>query len=326
MTSNLSRDLPPLGRVYAALESLRRRLGRAPSVADLVAAPLEVRKGTLAPRWLALPAPADVVVKDLEVPSATGDLPVRTYRAMAGELPAVLYLHGGGWVLGGLDTLDHVCRRMAVDAGVVVVSVDYRLAPEHPFPAALEDCADALDWMRANAEELGIDPARIAVAGDSAGGNLAAAVALHDRDLPGTPPLAAQVLVYPALDATMDDPWMQEYRGPGLQLTDCHEIVDLYVSGRSELIRDPLVSPLLAENLSGLPPALVITGGVDILRDHGRRYVDRLLEAGVQARWSDYRRAPHAFYGMDRALKDGVRAQREVNAELRLVLGSTVAS
>jgi acetyl esterase len=325
MTRNLSRDLPPLGRVFAALESLQRRLGKAPTVAEMVGAPLAQRKGTLAPRWMARRAPVDVVATDLEVPSRGGGLPVRTYRAAAGPLPAVAYLHGGGWALGGLDTLDHVCRRMAKEAGVLVASIDYRLAPEHPFPAAIEDCADALGWMRENAGEIGIDPARIAVAGDSAGGNLAAALALHDRDLPGAPPLAAQILIYPALDATMNDPWMHTYRGPGLQLKDCHEIVDFYVSGRPELARDPLVSPLLAEDLSGLPPTLVVTGGVDILRDHGRRYVERLLEAGVQARWSDYRRAPHAFYGMDRILKDGVLAQREVNDELRLLLGSKVA-
>ena len=325
MTRNLSRDLPAVGRLFAAVESLRRRFGKAPTVADLVGAPLAERKGTLAPRWLALPPPVDVEVADLQVPSRGGDLPLRTYRAAQGVLPAVVYLHGGGWVLGGLDILDHVCRRMAKDAGVVVISVDYRLAPEHRFPAGLEDCADALAWVRERADDLGVDPVRIAVAGDSAGGNLAAALALHDRDLPGTPPLAAQVLIYPALDATMDDPWMHAYRGPGLQLADCREVVDLYVSGRADVIRDPLVSPLLADDLTGLPPALVITGGVDILRDHGRRYVERLLEAGVPARWSNYRRAPHAFYGMDRVLKDGVLAQREVNAELRLVLGSKVA-
>lgn len=326
MTRNLSRDLPPLARAYAALESRRRRLGKAPTVADLLTAPLAVRKGTLAPRWLAQPAPAGVVIEDLEVPSAGGDLAVRTYRAMTGELPAVLYLHGGGWALGGLDTLDHVCRRMAVEAGAVVVSVDYRLAPEHPYPAALEDCADALAWLRRSCDQLGVDGARVAVAGDSAGGNLAAALALHDRDLPGAPPLAAQVLIYPALDATMNDPWMRTYRGPGLQLKDCHEIVDFYLGDGPGVQRDPLVSPLLADDLSNLPPTLVVTGGVDILRDHGRRYVERLLGAGVQARWSNYRRAPHAFYGMDRILKDGVVAQREVNAELRLHLGSKVAS
>jgi acetyl esterase len=210
-----------------------------------------------------------------------------------------------------------VCRRLSRDVGALVVSVDYRLAPVHAYPAALEDCAGALEWVRRDAAQLDVDPSRIAVAGDSAGGNLAAALALLDRG--NAIPLAAQVLLYPLLDATMDDPWARSYRGPGLQLRDCHELRGLYL-GEQAQAKDELVSPLLADSLEGLPATLVVTAGVDVLRDQGRRYAERLLASGVPARWSNYPRAPHGFFGLDRICRDAVVAQQEVAAELRSLL------
>ena len=225
----------------------------------------------------------------------------------------MVYLHGGGWIGGGFPLCDVTCDRLADLTGAAVVSVDYRLAPEHPFPAALEDCEDVLRWLRTHGTEVGIDPARTAIVGESAGGNLAAAMALLDRA--STPGLRAQLLIYPALDATGESAFFRSFRGPGLQRQQCQELVRLYLQGADP--RDPRVSPLLAPELSGLPPTLVLTGAADILARDGEAYVERLLEAGTPARLLHLPRAPHAFMHFDKLLPEVVAATESAAAFLR---------
>lgn len=308
--------LTPGLRVVAGLQTLQRRLGLGPEVAKVVTWDLEKRRGGRPAGWMHRPGPTDLVVRDTTAPGREAPVPVRVYEPhVPGPRGALLYIHGGAWLMGCPDGIDHVCRRLAVEAGVTVVSVDYRLAPEHPFPAGLEDCADALTWLRTLP---GVDPARLAVGGDSAGGNLAAALCLLDRrSRPAdVPPLRSQILLYPGLDLTLSDPFVRSFRGPGLSLADCRALVDIYLSSAASAT-DELCSPLLADDLNGLPPALVITGGVDILREDGRRWVERLLQSGIPARWSDYPRSPHAFVSMDRLCRDAPAAQAEIAAELR---------
>jgi acetyl esterase len=236
--------------------------------------PLEKRLAFGPGKRLVGPVP-EVPSYDRTIPTRDGaEIRVRVY-APEGATAPVLYAHGGGFVIGGLTSCDHVCRRLAVEAHAVVVSVEYRLAPERRFPGPLQDCEDALDWLLTQ----GWDESRLVVAGDSAGGNLAAALALRLRDR-GTP-VAGQLLIYPALDLTASRPGLVNYRGVGLTAADCRFCADTYVGDGDRT--DPYASPLLAPDLSGLPPALVITVEHDPLHDEGLDYVTRLLEAGVPA-------------------------------------------
>jgi acetyl esterase len=223
-------------------------------------------------------------VEDRTIPGPGGDIRVRIYwpAAGTGPLPVFLFIHGGGFVIGSVESRDPQCRILCRDVRCIVVSVDYRLAPEHPYPAAPEDCWAALQWVHANAGELGGDASRIAVGGESAGGNLAAGLALRARDA-GGPALAAQILVYPVTDmffeqdlpsyALLDEDyflnrdqmrWYYDCYAPGVTATD-----------------DPILSPCKADDLSGLPPAQIVTAEFDPLRDDGKRYGERLAKAGV---------------------------------------------
>ena len=197
------------------------------------------------------------------------------------------------------------------------MSVDYRLAPEHRFPAGLHDAADVLAWLRKEGTEIGVDGTRIAVAGDSAGGNLAAALCLLDRE--SASPIRLQVLLYPGLDATFSGTFMETFRGPGLTLQDCKELVALHVTS-PEQASDPLVSPLLADDLTGLPRALIVTGGADILADDGPRYAARLTDAGVEALHLHHPRAPHAFLGFDRLCPEADETVRATAMVLKAAL------
>ena len=248
-----------------------------------------------------------------------GELPVRIYRPdREGPLGTLVYFFGGGWTLGGIDTSDGVCRALANAAGCQVVTPGYRLAPEHPFPAAVHDCHATVEWVVAHAGELGVDPARVAVGGDSAGGNLAAVVSLLARDK--GPALAAQLLVYPNTcyhadtDSLRnnDDRWMFNRNSVDWYWRNYLSTPDPEVSGR-----DPLVSPLLAEDLTGLPPALVITAEYDPLRDEGERYAARLREAGVAAEVARYDGMAHGFFTMSGMLEGARRAVAEAAAYLR---------
>ena len=251
----------------------------------------------------------EVPSRDVTLTTRDGaDIRLRVYEPPGATAP-LLYAHGGGFVLGGIASCDHICRRLAVEAGVVVVSVEYRLAPEHRFPGPLHDCEDAVDWVL----EQGWDASRLVVGGDSAGGNLAAALALRLRDR-GTP-LAGQLLVYPAVDMTSSSEGLRSYRGLGLSVEDCLMCADMYLGDGDRT--DPYASPLLAPDLSGLAPALVVVVEEDPLRDEGAAYAARLLEAGVPARLLDVDGHVHGslsvptFYsGVDdvhRAMSDVVR-------------------
>jgi acetyl esterase len=234
-------------------------------------------------------------VADRVVPGPAGDLPVRVYTP-EGEppFPIAVWFHGGGWVVGTLDTYDPLCRALAAAVPAVVVAVDYRLAPEHRFPAAVEDAYAATLWASRNAAELGGAQHRLAVAGDSAGGNLAAVVALGARDR-GGPAIGFQLLVYPALDAAADTPsWREHAEGFHLTAAGMRWYWDHYLGGADGAAPD--ASPLRAAFFGGLPPALVITAEHDVLRDEGEAYAARLEQAGVAAATTRYPGVVHGFF------------------------------
>jgi acetyl esterase len=239
------------------------------------------------------PAPV-AAVADRRVPGPAGELPVRVYTP-EGEppFPIVVFFHGGGWVVGTLDTYDPLCRALAAATPAVVVSVDYRLAPEHRWPAAVEDAYAATEWASRNAAGLGGAQHRLAVAGDSAGGNLAAVVALGARDR-GGPAIAFQLLVYPVLDAAGGTASWREYAdGYHLTADGMRWYWDHYLGGADGAAPD--ASPLRAAFVGGLPPALVIGAEYDILRDEGEAYAARLAEAGVDASASRHAGVVHGF-------------------------------
>jgi len=237
-------------------------------------------------------------VEDRTVPGYDGgpEVPVRVYRPEGeGPFPTVVFYHGGGFVIGDLESHDITCRYVANETGSVVVAVDYRLAPEHPFPAAVEDCYAATVWA-AGAEELDGD-GNLAVMGDSAGGNLAAAVSLMARDLDG-PEVDRQVLVYPATSRSDDWPSMERFgEGYFLQAEDMDWFHDSYIPDEVHEA-NPYANPLEAGDLSGLPPATVITAGFDPLRDQGAAYAEALAEAGVDVEFRNYEEMIHGFFTM----------------------------
>ncbi|WP_242454281.1 alpha/beta hydrolase [Bailinhaonella thermotolerans] len=257
-------------------------------------------------------------VEDRVIDAAGADLPVRIYRPRGGRepYPVVVYFHGGGMVLGGLDSHAGVCRQLAEGSGAIVIAVDYRLAPEHPYPIPQEDAYAATAWAHRHAAGLGGDPERLAVAGDSAGANLAACVCLAARDR-GGPPLRFQLLVYPMLDPAQDTPSYGE-NAEGYFLTAAHMrwYWDNYLGGK------PYDSPLDA-NLAGLPPALVMTAEHDPLRDEGETYAVRLREAGVSVTATRYDGLFHGFFGMGAILPAARRATDEACAALRAALSAS---
>ena len=267
--------MPPLNRDAAAL--MRAAVG-APALGSLP--PAEMRLAYLESRARLQAAPDRVAqVTDMTIPGPGGALPVRVYRHAEGVLPCLLFLHGGGWVLGNLDSHDSLCRRLALASGGCVVAVDYRLAPEHPFPAALEDGAAALRWVAEHAGRLGIDPVRLAVGGDSAGGNLAAVLALMARD-GAVPGCVFQLLLYPVVDFAMDTAsYRRVVDGVPLTAGAMAYFAGHYVAeaGRA----DWRASPLRAVSLAGVAPALVLTCGHDPLCDEGMAYATRLEREGV---------------------------------------------
>jgi acetyl esterase len=256
-------------------------------------------------------------VEDRRIPGPAGEIPARIYRPeAAGELPALVYFHGGGWVIGGLDTHDPTCRDLANRGRCAVVSVDYRLAPEHRYPAAPEDCYAALRWVAEQAGALGVDAGRLAVGGDSAGGNLAAVTTLLARER-GGPSLAFQLLVYPATDCVFDRPsHVENAEGYLLETAAMEWFWGHYLPDRVRRA-EPTASPLRAGSHAGLPPALVITAEFDPLRDEGEAYAERLQRAGVPTRCSRYDGMIHGFFAMS-ALVDGAkRAMEEAGSALR---------
>ncbi|NDU71346.1 alpha/beta hydrolase fold domain-containing protein [Actinomadura sp. DSM 109109] len=248
------------------------------------------------------------VVRDIEVPGPGGPVPVRLYRPAPperGPLPAVVYLHGGGWVLGGVDNVDAFCRDLAAAAGCAVLSAGYRLAPEHPFPAAVEDAWAVVSSVAGEPGRYGVLDGAVAVAGDSAGGNLAAVAALLARDAGIA--LAHQLLVYPVTDTAMDTPSWREYgTGYGLDAGSLARFMDLYRGGADP--RDPRLAPLRAPDLAGAAPATVITAECDILRDEAEAYARRLAAAGVPVELRRYAGVVHSFFLLPEIFDAGAEA------------------
>ena len=259
-------------------------------------------------------------IGDRTIPGPAGKIAVRiTAPAGPGPFPALVYFHGGGWVVGSIATHDALARAITNAARIAVVSVEYRLAPEHPYPAAVEDAFAATAWVAANGASIGIDPARIAVGGDSAGGNLAAAVALMARDQ-GGPRLAFQLLIYPITNDDLDTPSYRDY-AQGYMLTRAAMAWywDQYVPTPGDR-RQPYVSPLRAPDLRGLPPALVATAEYDVLRDEAEVYAARLAEAGIATRLIRYDGLIHGFLRRT-AMFDRARSAL---AEISTTLGSAL--
>jgi acetyl esterase len=269
-------------------------------------------------------APAVGRVQDLRIAGPGGALPVRLYQPPPAPgsqepHPVLVYYHGGGWVIGDLDTHDVVCRQLCLDGGCAVLAVDYRLGPEHRFPAATDDALAAVRWLRAQGEALGLDAARLALGGDSAGGNLAAATALAMCDA-GDAPARLQLLIYPATDMRLSAP-SHTTNGQGYVLT--HDTITWF---REHYIADPAqwtdwrASPLLAVDLSHLPPALVLTAGFDPLRDEGRQYADALSAAGVASQYVCFERQIHGFITMGRVIDEANTALALCGSALRRAL------
>ena len=264
--------------------------------------------------------PAVAHVADRTVPGPAGEIPVRVYTPEGrAPFPVLVFFHGGGWVIGGLESHDGVCRQLANAARCLVVSVDYRLAPEHPYPAAAEDAYAATSWVAAHAAELGGDTSRIAVGGDSAGGNLSAVVSLMARDR-GGPRLVHQLLVYPVVDAPGDrhPSYRENADGYFLTATMMHWFWGHYRGAE----RDAYACPLRAADVRGVPPALVITAEFDPLRDEAEAYARRLRDADVPVTLSRYDGMVHGFFGMG-ALVDRARdAVAEAARALRTAFGT----
>lgn len=271
--------------------------------------PVEEARAAHAAETERLSGPGEPVaeVREVRVPSAGGEIPVRAYRPHDHSGGVVAYLHGGGWVMGTLDSYDTPLRALANASGAVVASVDYRLAPEHRFPAALDDSLAAIRWLAGHAAELGADGERLAVAGDSAGGNLAAVAA---RRLRGELTLRAQALVYPVIDSALNTPSYREFSdGHGLSAASMRRFWNLYLDGaRGE---DPDASPLRAADLTGLPPAYVLTADEDVLRDEGEAYARSLREAGVP---TELVRWPGTIHGFFRWLAVAGAAREAIDA------------
>ena len=257
-------------------------------------------------------------VDDRTVPGPAGEIPVRVYTPVeaGAALPGVVYFHGGGWVIMGIETHDWICRRLAKESGAVVVSVEYRLAPEHRFPAALDDCYAAAKYVADHASEFGVDGARVAVAGDSAGGNLSAAVALQARAA-GEPALAAQVLVYPVTDAAGDtESYQQNTTGYLLEEPAMKWFWEQYMGPDGDPY-DAYASVLRAADLSGLPPAIVITAEYDPLRDEGEAYAQRLDGFDVPTTTIRYDGVIHGFLGMREIVPEADAAMAAIAGFLR---------
>jgi acetyl esterase len=245
-------------------------------------------------------------------------VPIRLYYPAGadGHLPAYIYSHGGGFVVGDLDMVETICRTICKDANIVVVSVDYRLAPEHPFPAGLEDVIAATRWISTNGAKLGIDVSRLAIGGDSAGGNLAAAAAQHFA-ASGDIAFRCQVLVYPVTDLTCSQPSYKDL-GTGYPLT--LDRMRFYIS---QYLREPAqagdarASPLLAASFKGLPPALVVVAGLDPLVDEGLAYAQKLREAGIEANTIEVPDHPHGFLGWTREAKAARETLAAIGRHLR---------
>lgn len=304
----------------AAVLNAFREAGRPPYE---TLSPAEARQMYLAGRVVTNPEPPELASVDaLAIPGRAGSIPARVYRPLTlreanGLSPCLVFFHGGGWVIGNLDSHDVVCRTLAHEGQLIVISVDYRLAPEHRFPAAVEDAIAATEWISNNAGSLEIDAAGLFVGGDSAGGNLAAVVAINARE--AGPKVAGQVLIYPATDFSMSHPSHSE---PETSALLTHSVIrwfsDHYLNG-ADGIGDWRASPARTQNLSGLPPAFVLTAGADPLRDEGDEFAVRLGNAGVPVTYRTYPGQFHGFITMGKLLPKAGEAMREIGNWLKAI-------
>ncbi|HEX3795087.1 MAG TPA: alpha/beta hydrolase [Acidimicrobiales bacterium] len=303
--------LEPRLKYLVALATRMERSAVVDEIPVAVGRSKDARRTDLLIGLVVKPGPKSVTATHHQIPVEGGSIVLRLYRAGPGRLPLHVHIHGGGWVTGNLEMGDRRCRALARDAGCVVASVDYRLAPEHQYPGQGEDCYAALLWLVEHAGELDIDADRISVGGESAGGNLAAVVALMARDRQG-PKLVLQVLDIPVTDCTTSHPSYTRY-GTGYLLTaeSMRGFVRDYIAD-PERITEAYASPLLAEDLSGLPPALVTTAQFDPLVDEGRAYADRLKEAGVPTTYLEMPGHIHASFMMTRLLASSEAYYQEV--------------
>jgi acetyl esterase len=306
----------PLDPQVKALLDQLASLG-APPIADLT--PTQARQqfeAALAP--MSGNGPELPSVEDRNIPGPDSPVLVRVYRPSEGNgdaLPVLVWFHGGGWVLGNVPGSDVTCRHLAKESGRVVVSVEYRLAPEYPFPAGAEDCYAATAWVATHASEIGVDPSQLAVGGDSAGGNLAAVITLMAKER-GGPDINKQLLVYPVTDGLMSYPSMRE-NAEGYLLTEAAmKWFWGHYLGNGGNEKEPLASPIYADDLSGLPPALVMTAEFDPLRDEGEAYAKRLEQAGVPVTTTRYDGQIHGFFGMSGVFDTTAAAIKEAAAFL----------
>jgi acetyl esterase len=284
--------------------------------------PAAARELYLKARVVTNPEPPELKsVQPLAISARHGSIPARVYtplkpRQANGLAPCLVFFHGGGWVIGDLDSHDVACRKLADEGQLIVISIDYRLAPEHKFPAAVEDAITATRWIADNAKQLGIDASRLTVGGDSAGGNLAAVVAISARDGNG-PAIAGQVLIYPATDLALTHPSHSE---PETSILLTHSVIrwfrDHYLNGDAD-VSDWRASPARTNTLVGLPPAYVLTAGGDPLRDEGDEYARRLKEAGVPVTSRTFPGQFHGFFTMGKLLQQANVAAREIGIWLK---------
>jgi acetyl esterase len=305
---------PDAAAVYTAFQEAGR-----PAYETLTAP--EARDYYMQARVVMNPEPPELKsAESLAIPAPHGTIPARIYtpktlRAKDGLAPCLVFFHGGGWVIGNLETHDVVCRKLAHEGELIVISVDYRLAPEHKFPAAVDDAITATGWIAANAKQLGIDASRLMVGGDSAGGNLAAVVSLHARDN-GDPALAGQVLVYPATEFARTH---ASHREPETSVLLTHSVIGWFANhymGDADRT-DWRASPARAKTLAGLPPAYVLTAGADPLRDEGDEYAARLKQAGVAVAYKHFPGQFHGFFTMGKLLKQADVAVTDIAIWLR---------
>jgi acetyl esterase len=283
--------------------------------------PSEARTLYLMGRFVTHPEPPELEkVAPLSIPAPHGAIPARIYmpktlRRKGGLAPVLVFFHGGGWVIGDLDSHDVVCRKLAHEGELMVVSVDYRLAPEHKFPAAVDDAIAATEWIAENAQELGIDASRLIVGGDSAGGNLAAVVAIAARDN-SSAAIAGQVLIYPATESARTHPSHSE---PETSILLTHSVTkwfyEQYLASAAD-VHDWRASPARAKTLIGLPPAYVLTAGADPLRDEGDEYAHRLKAAGVAVTYRHFSGQFHGFFTMGKLLQQANVAASEIGTWL----------
>ena len=294
-------------RLALGLQILLTRLRLMPTTTKVSQWPTARRKALKPPAWMTHPMPMSVSTAREMIATPDGPMELKWFRTSAAQAPSILFIHGGGWVVGGVDSLDYLCSNLCERLGVAVVAVDYRLAPDHRFPAALEDCYAALNWLATKTT------GPLLVVGDSAGGNLSAALCLLARER-GGPAIAHQTLIYPSLDATLSSPSLAYDLG-GVKVADLASALRLYLGDHNP--RDPLVSPMFAADHRGLPPAFIVTADGDPLRDDGPLYAERLRAAGVPVRYVNYPDMPHGFLSQPKLCPGAAGALADIVEEMR---------